>query len=305
MRVFPAVLALSWLATPAMAAEPGNLWEITTSMEGGGMSMPATTSKVCTPENAEGPEAMSSGGDNRCQVTDVQRTASSFKYKLKCPEGSGTGEMTYQGKDSFTQTMTMTMEGMTMKMSTKGKRLGSCDGSQMKKQIAAAQAQGAAALDQVCSSAVTEMMPSYAQNYQCDAKYKKQLCDRFGTRDGFRLVAARQPTGQAELDSGNVAGVSTYCGVQAEPIRERLCNDANRTEDLEFLGEQCPLLAQPIAQRECAGRDFTTPPAPKYRTFCSNYARALLKGEGNSTPAGAAKDAVLEGAKRLKGIFGR
>ena len=77
-----------------------------------------------------------SGSDNRCQMTDIQRSPGKFSYKVQCPDGSGTGEMTYQGKDSYTQVMTMTMDGETMKMSTQGKRIGSCDASKVKKQVA-------------------------------------------------------------------------------------------------------------------------------------------------------------------------
>jgi hypothetical protein len=117
------------------------------------------------------------------------------------------------------------------------------------------------------------------------------------------------------VDSGTLPEVAKYCAVQAEPLRERLCNEANTADDLDFLGAQCPALAQPLAQRECAGRGFTTPPAEKYREFCSNYAREMMDGGAgaaaeNGAPATptakpSADDVLKEGAKRLKGLFGR
>lgn len=314
MRPAFAVLVLAFLASPVGAQEPGNLWEVTTSMEGGGMKMPAQTQQVCAPVTAEGPEAMS-GGDNRCQMTDIQRSPGRFSYKVQCPDGSGTGEMTYQGKDSYTQVMTMTMDGETMKMSTQGRRIGSCDASKVKKQIAGIQAQAAAGMAQACGSIVEQMLPGQLASLECDPEYKKQLCDRFGTTDGYGAVAARQPMGEPMLDSGTLPEVAKYCGVQAEQVRERLCNDANAAGDLDFIGAQCPALAQPIAQRECAGRGFTTPPAEKYRDFCSNYAREMMDGGAGAaaesgTPASpaakpSADDVLKEGAKRLKGLFGR
>jgi hypothetical protein len=312
MRSPAAALVLAFLASSIGAQEPGNLWEVTMSMEGGGMKMPGQTQQVCAPVNAEGPEAMS-GADDRCQMTDIRRSPGRFTYKVQCPDGSGTGEMTYQGKDSYTQVMTMTMDGETMKMSTQGKRIGSCDASKVKKQMAAIEAQGAAAMAEACAAAPEQMLPAQLQNMSCDPKYKKQLCDRFGTPDGYRMAASRQPMGEPMLDSGTLPEVAKYCGVQAEQVRERLCNDAGKTDDLDFIGAQCPALAQPIAQRECAGRGFTTPPAEKYRDFCSNYASELMdggSGDAAADPAApaakpTADDVLKEGAKRLKGLFGR
>lgn len=321
MRASPAILFLVLLASAARAVEPGNLWEVTTAMEGGGMSMPGRTQEVCTPVNAEGPEAMSPG-DDRCQMTDIQRSPGKFTYKVQCPEGSGNGVMTYQGRDNYSQVLTMTMDGQTMKMSTQGKRIGDCDASKVKKQMAAIQAQSAAGMAQACGSVLEQMLPAQLDSLECEPKYRKQLCERFQTKAGFSLVASRPPMGNAMMDSGTLPEVAKFCGVQAEPVRTRLCNDANRSEDLDFLGAQCPALAQPIAQRECAGRDFTTPPAEKYRDFCSNYARGMMgggtAGSGDdadtpptaATPAGpaakpTAEDMMKEGAKRLKGLFGR
>lgn len=316
MRFHPLTtsLVLVMLVMPAIAQEPGNEWEVTTSMEGGGMSMPGQTREVCVPVTAEGPAAMAPE-DNRCQMTDIQRSPGKFTYNVTCPEGSGTGVMTYQGNESYTQVMTMTMDGQTMKMTMQGKRIGSCDASKVKKQVAAAQAQSDAAMGQLCAATPEQMIPSYIETYNCDAKYKRQLCDRLGTKEGFSTVADRQVTGNAMMDSGTLAEVAKFCGVQAEPIRTRLCDDANRTEDLNFLGTQCPALAQPIAQRECAGRGFTTPPAKKYQDFCSNYAREMMDGGAGATattPATATPatkpstdDVLKEGAKRLKGLFGR
>lgn len=308
MRVTLAAFALVVAASSAAAQEPGNLWEVTTSMEAAGMNMPGRTQQVCTPVNAEGPEAMS-GNDDGCQMSDVQRSPGKFSYKVKCPDGSGTGEMTYQGKNSYTSVITMTMDGDTMKMSSKGKRIGSCDASKMKKQVAAVQAQANAALAQACADVPEQMLPAQLAALNCDAKYKKQLCDRFGTKAGFRTVASRQSMGEPTLDSGTLPEVAKFCGVQAEAVREHLCTEADKGQDLDFIGEQCPALAQPIAQRECAGRGFTSPPAEKYQAFCNNYAHSTMQdGAKEATPDSPAptKENVLkEGAKRLKGLFGR
>lgn len=308
MRLPITACVLFLTTTASFGQEPGNLWEVTTSMEAAGMSMPGRTQQVCTPVDAEGPEAMA-GTDDRCQVSDVQRSPGKFSYKVKCPDGSGTGEMIFQGKDSYTSVVTMTMDGDTMKMSSKARRTGSCDASKMKKQVAAIEAQGQAALAQACAGVPEQMLPAQLAALNCDAQYKKQLCDRLGTKAGFSTVAARQPVGEPTMDSGTLPEVAKFCGVQPEAVRERLCTDANKTEDLDFLGAQCPALAQPIAQRECAGRGFSSPPAEKYRDFCSNYARSTMQGGGEKaapdSPVPTRESVLQEGAKRLKGLFGR
>jgi hypothetical protein len=308
MRLSLTAFALVFAASSVLSQEPGNLWEVTTSMEAAGMNMPGSTQQVCTPANADGPEAMS-GTDDRCQMSDVQRSPGRFSYKVKCPDGSGTGEMTYQGKDSYSSVVTMTAGGDTMKMLSKGKRIGSCDASKLKKQVAAVEAQGQAALAQACSGVPEQMLPAQLTALNCDAKYKKQLCDRLGTKAGFSTVASRQPMGEPTMDSGTLPEAAKFCGVQPEVVRERLCADANMTEDLNFLGAQCPALAQPIAQRECAGRGFTSPPAEKYRDFCSTFARSMMQdGAGDSaadSPVPTKENVLQEGAKRLKGLFGR
>jgi hypothetical protein len=308
MRLSLTAFALVFAASSALSQEPGNLWEVTTSMEAAGMNMPGSTQQVCTPANADGPEAMA-GNDDRCQMSDVQRSPGKFSYKVKCPDGSGTGEMTYQGKESYASVVTMTTGGDTMKMSSKGRRIGSCDASKVKKQVAAVEAEGQAALAQACSGVPEQMLPAQLAALNCDAKYKKQLCDRLGTKAGFSTVASRQPMGEPTMDSGTLPEAAKFCGVQPEVVRERLCADANTTEDLNFLGAQCPALAQPIAQRECAGRGFTSPPAEKYRDFCSTYARSMMQdGAGDAatdSPVPTKENVLQEGAKRLKGLFGR
>jgi hypothetical protein len=222
--------------------------------------------------------------------------------------------MTYQGKDSYTSDVTMTMDGETMKTLTTGKRVGSCDAGAIKKKMAGIEAQAAAGADQACSGLAEQMMPAMLESSKCDARYKKQLCDQFATRAGFQLAVSRRTTGEVNNDSGTLPEMARYCGVQPDAIRARLCPDALKADDFQFVGEACPAESQAIAQRECAGRGYTTPPAPKYRDFCNSYARSVMDGslgagsgeQAEPSPAApTATDTLKEGAKRLKGLFGR
>ena len=49
MRLSLAAFALVLVGSPGYAQEPGNLWEVTTSMEAAGMKMPGSTQQVCAP----------------------------------------------------------------------------------------------------------------------------------------------------------------------------------------------------------------------------------------------------------------
>jgi len=307
MRIV-AVFAMSvvWMAGAAGAAEPGHLWQVETSMEMPGMNMPGRTSQVCAPAGAEGPEAMS-GGDSECTMSNVRRSPGRFSFDVACPQGSGTGEMVYEGSDKYTSTMTMTTEGRTMKMVTRAQRMGDCDASQVKRQVAAVEAQSDAAMGQMCASLVETMMPGNLETYRCGPQYKDQLCRKLSTKAGFAAVAPRQATGQAALDSGTLPEVARFCGADAEAIRGRLCGEAARSEDLEFIGSSCPAQSQAIAQRECAGRSFSSPPAERYQAFCGTYARATMQAPpaGDAPPAtNPTGDAVQEGARRLRGMLG-
>lgn len=315
----------------ASAAQPGRLWQVESSMEMPGMKMPARSHQICTPVEAEGPEALA-GGDERCTMSNVKRSPGHFRFDMRCPEGSGTGEMVYEGRDAYVSTMTITSEGRTMKMVTRGKRVGDCDASQARREIdsraAAAQAQANAGMAQMCAGMADAMMPANLSTYSCEPKYKDALCRKFSTRAGFREVAGREPTGQAALDSATLPEVARFCGVDAKAMRTKHCGEADESRDLGFLAASCPDQAEPIATRECAGRSFSSPPAAEYREFCYEYARQNLKGGDHSTPNGraasatpsepnpstastpdpatrAAGEAMKEGARRLKGLFGR
>ena len=304
MRPQLAALLLIATSTAFSQAQPGHNWDITTSMEMEGMKLPGQKQQVCVPANAEGPDAMS-GDDKRCKMSDMKSSPGRYSYKVTCPDGTGTGEMIYHNKDSYTSKMTITADGDTMVIVSEGKRTGSCDAGKPNRQVAAAQAQTNAAMKQSCGAMADALLPGGLDQNKCAAKDKQQLCNKLNTQEGYRLASERQPSGEPMLDSGLLPAVEKYCGVAAGSTLQRLCDEANRSEDLDFLGAQCPALAAPIAQRECAGRSYSTPPAEKYRSFCNSYARDMMQGGGDTSIVPKTQDVLKEGAKRLKGLFGR
>ena len=334
----PAALCALVFAAPASAQkEPGDHWEVTTQMSMMGMSMPGQTTKVCAARNA-----VPVGDDGKCETYDVKQTPASVSWKTRCkgnPPTSGSGEITYQGRDRYTGTILMTMGKDTMTMKLTGRRLGECDAGENKRMAAAAQQQmaagqkaGAEAMAKACADAVANMQPMLLKpemNAGCSPKHREEFCARFKQPDGFAKVPATRTAGMAPMDDAG-----KLCGVQPDALRASLCKNAEAEETMGFLASSCVGYGNPpwgakIAARECAGRSFSSPAAPKYRSFCSAYARRnLMKGnaqaeEAADAPAPAptatrtapppaqepaaqpqpAEDALSKGKALLKGLF--
>ena len=147
----------------------------------------------------------------------------------------------------------------------------------------------------------------------------------------LRAIARSSPTPA----SFAVSARRPYATSTAAPRRQK--------EEWTFFAEECPELARPLAQAQCAGRDFTTPVDPPFVKFCGAYAAAGRGVAGPSaagggatgtddgatsassgaaggtsdgangspgseqpaTPTDKAKDAMNKGKQALKGLFGR
>lgn len=323
---FATALIAALPALAVLAQEPGETWEVTTEMQVAGMSMPARTQQVCTPRDA--PEDVPQGVPTQesCEMYDVRRTGASMSWKLRCagdPPTSGSGEMHYPDKDNYSGQMQMKVGADEMQMKMRGKRLGTaCDAGQVKRQIAAAQAQSARHIEETCRQGV-ETMAAYlfsgsgTAGIECPASYKEQYCARLSTEAGFDKVAGYGASGQTggpyEMGPGAAAEV---CGLPSagagsfEGIRADLCRTALAGESLVFLGRNCVAEGRDLAMRECAGRSYSSPVADKYRDFCTAYARhgALPAGDTGTAAARAPEapkdSAIKAGKKALRGLIG-
>jgi len=349
IRLLPAMLALALSASLAAAVqpkEPGDLWEVVNemSMAGmpAGMQMPQRPpQKICRARNSDQPPV--GDNDGRCEMYDVHRSASSFAWKMRCqgnPPSTGSGEMTYEGRDSYKGTINMAVGSQQMTMKLAGKRIGECDATESKRQVAAVQQRAAAAQQQasdafaaMCKGAVDTMMSQSLRpdaGYKCDAKYKGDFCSRLQTPEGFAIVAPRKPAQIAGLQSGDLKEASEFCGVNGDEIRVRLCQRAEQQESLDFLASSClghartggtpsakaDSFGSTIVARECAGRTFSSPPAQQYRSFCSAAARQNLMqpvtADASNPGATVADkpeekkdDTTARAKKMLKDIFNR
>lgn len=249
----------------AQAAGTDELWEMTTSMDMGGMKMPGNTTKTCMPKaagNADaGKEAMP---DPSCQILENSSSGNTQRMKFKC-----TGKMAMEGTMEVTRTadtmnmvQTTVMGKQTMKSTTIGKRVGTCDAAgEMKKM----KEDGEAALAKSCSSGTEEaikrggyeskMPKMWSDPKQCAAS-KPKICD--GARD-FLAKGSYSEYGTYAKSKGWVVA---ECGIKLEPRRAELCKKAVTEKKNDFIREYCPVEAQAFADefaKNCKGfgRDYT------------------------------------------------
>jgi hypothetical protein len=327
-----AVAALAWVvgrggvaAEPASApAEPGDLWEVTTqmSMEGVNMALPGQKQKVCSPRTWTEPPGGSQ--DKSCQFTDFTTSSSGATWKMKCsgpPAMTGEGEIKRTSVDAYSGIMRMTSDQGNMTVKIDGRRLGDCDAATSRhsvKQVRAeieqqqrdVEAQVAAATAQTCADAVKAMDLQLMKSYEqiCPlAQFEPMFCERLGTMEGFTSVCPR-----SEDKGTTLAEAAAFCKQDAEALRKRRCDELLRDESFETLGQCCPEQSSVLAERECAGRDYTTIAQTKYGGFCLTYAQETMAGaqkesaaEEATTPADPAKATEGKVKKGLKGLFRR
>jgi hypothetical protein len=224
---------------------------------------------------------------------------------------TGEGEMTFDAK-TFNGSMKMTMSQGTVNMKMKGRELGGdCDANEMKRKVAAmtaeakeTQAQGermqAEQAAKACNDGVQRMqaMAFTGMVAWCkDASKKKEFCDRMSTRDGFLTLQKNNPESQRN-------DAAKACGKDLADVQAGLCKDSRKDalsnqRSMSFLTTYCPEETQALAQKECAGLDFTSASASQ-RQLCTSYARGKAKkpAPASETPK-SADDALKKAAKGL------
>jgi len=111
--------------------EPGDVWEATSQMsiEGMPMSMPARTTKVCSPKEWTQPPG-ASDEQMKCKTSDFMKVGAKVTWKVVCagpPEMTGAGEITRNGADSYTGTIRFTSSEASMTTTLSGRRVGACE----------------------------------------------------------------------------------------------------------------------------------------------------------------------------------
>jgi hypothetical protein len=293
----------------AAAASQGEKWKITSSVQMEGMSMPGQSAEIC---KEPGEDTVPVRTESNCQVYDVTRSGNVQNFKMRCTGKDameGTGQFTYLGKDHYQGKMQMKVEGETMTMSYEGQKLGSCDGAEAnlkaKEMVAQAkvqQAEGERQQAEQCRKMAAEAAdPGVMLAYCKDPADRKTFCSAVQTHEKFLPMAeTEKKTKGAQRPLSQSAEL---CGFSAEKQRAQLCTSAESKGDLRFIASQCPAESDRLAKAHCAGRRYTAI-SDQYRGFCSSYASA--QQEEANTPAGQAKEALMDKSKRaLGGLFGR
>jgi len=347
-------LSLSGTALAAAAGadippEPGEKWKVTTSMSMMGMTMPGMTSEICAPKNTDQAPVEA---NKDCQILDRRRSGNKETLHMRCTgkqKMEGTLELEYLAKDHYRGKMLAKMDEGEMTMNYEGQKLGGeCDAAEMKRKMAQLQGQANAMTAKACADAAKngQSVLFTGANPACtDAQSRQAFCSAAQSHKNF--LAISRSVGVGETGGGPAAKgkelqrTAALCGFKAEAVRTTLCSSAEGKNEWNFLVGECPSIADPLAKRECAGRGFTTPVAPKYRDFCSAYSwkgkggggsgdednggssqtagaagGSQAPGAGNAPAAdqaqqqkkpsaGEAVQGVLKNVDKLRGIFGR
>lgn len=297
----------------ALAAQNGERWEYTSKMQSDkaqGFSMPAMTMQMCQEPGWKNPP-QGQQQDSECKVKDYQKSGSTMSWRIECPQGKGRGQMTLQGSDSFTGFTEFTSADGQFRMDMTGRKLGSCDpaidrtvvngmnmpnAQEVQQMQANMNQQMEMANTQTCASAISSMqlMLFTMEGSPC-AKQKPAFCKRLQTGDGAMQVVAQDAAGE------NLNQAIEYCALPREKVIGAACKQAKATKNWEFLADNCKTEADELAQKHCAGRDFTTVYATEYGSFCTQYAADLMSDGGKVEKKEESN--VEKGVKALKDLI--
>ena len=338
----------------ACAAGGDELWEVSTQMNIPGMpaGMGGMTQQVCQDRDPrkQGPQ----GKDmENCKVTGVKESGTRLTISMTCPQGRAVIERTFNAaRTEYKGTMKMTTRDGDMTMNMSGRKIGACDAQQARRQqeanVAALTAQGERAQAdamaavkksqdnqvQECARAAETMDMSKLGVYsQC--KQQPQLCKGLSRDEGGKRVATACNASQAEfcrryqtqegfLKARGDERAAQMCGLSAQKVKVSLCPGAAQSESLDFLARFCPAEAKPLAQKHCAGRNYTSAQGGKYASFCMTYLanRDLEESDSERKEQAAARkpdsaqgrepekkspasEGISKGLDKLKGLFGR
>lgn len=330
-------LSVVMLSSSAYAA-PGEWWEITAKMEMAGMpyAMPAHTSKVCIAKGAEKDPNYTQGNDSNCRMTDVKHSGNTVRFKGTCINNGETmnlvGETRHDG-NSFKSNMKMSGksggENIDMTMVNSGKRLGgACDSEAIHPLHKQAEAQQQAAMNTMCDvSGYQARNLIAAADLFVDAKPacpgKKTAYCKALSHQVYRDAEAFDLLARTENDRGrNRQSVTSACGLNMESARKSVCKAHSRKGPISFLDANCPAEAKSYRElqrqrADCEGRGFTGASYGSLMKKCMGGELIESEDTENSStgasdksrdePSGSGKprtETVLEGAKKLKGLFG-
>jgi hypothetical protein len=320
------VLAASCcVATMALAQGPDELWEVTTKVDMAGMSMPARTDKVCKPKGDRDPSKMGEKDKNSdCKMVDSKQSGNRSTWKIVCtkPEPmTGTGDVTHTG-DKFEGTIKMDgkMDGesFTMTQVLSGKKVGNCKYEEPSKKFEQMQAQSQAMIDKECDKQIENLQSAMilgAEGIPPESMMCKHRKADFCARASKVAQQMKDPAGftDAAKKYPDWRNAMQGCGTDPNTVSGPVCKSAIDKKNWSFIAEYCPVEGRALAQKQCAGLDYTSVMSSEYREICQKYGADLAKEsvgtpKKEAAPAAAAPksdkdkavDAVKDGTNKLK-----
>lgn len=340
MNKYLAVLLtiMTSLLSAAASAAPGEYWEITSKMEMAGMpfAMPATTTKVCIAKGAKN-DPRNTTGDKDCKMSDIKSVGKKTSFKVRCDHDgevmTGTGEFTATANSTESK-MHFSGKDMDINMTASSKRIGgSCDSEEANKKMQAMvkenEKQSKRQTDMMCdtskfttSSWIDSADLFIGSHPVCPGK-KETLCQAL-RNDVPHDVNAFEKLVQVEQAHKNEAfSPAKVCKLNLNGMKKSLCKAKARSGPRHFLEANCPaeakIFRELMRKREaCEGRGYTSGAELKqcmggdmFEEDTGNGSSAKAKSETSKSKSSEDSDEenststnVLEGAKKLKGLFG-
>jgi hypothetical protein len=305
--------------------------------------MGGMTQQVCQDKDPK-KQVVPGQQSEECKIIDQRQSGNKTSITLACPQGRMYLENTYNAaRTEYKGTMRMTSPQGETTMNMSARKVGACDATAERKkreaQVASIERQSAQAQDMMrqqremqigqCAEAVETMDYGKLGMYgQC--KQHPEYCQTMGSDPGNKQVMTACAARQAEyckryrteagfLKAKADAKAAEACGLSVDQVKAELCPGAAKREALAFLGRYCLAEAKPLAEKHCAGRDFTALRAgkgtrDKYDDFCMAYLSSASLAQAprpdapstpTANPADAVTDGVTQGINKLRGLFGR
>lgn len=327
------VLPVAFALPAALGQGTDELWEITMKMEMAGMpAMPVQTTKTCKRKGDRNPDLDKTNDRSDCKATDVKTAGAKTTWKMVCTKPdpmTGTGEMTHTG-DKFDGTVKLSgkMEGepfnMTQNMS--GKKVGSCTYEDPAKKVKEMQGQHQAAIAKECDEEIEDLNPLMVfggDNIPQESLLCKDRKADFCARSAKLAQQTREPAAFAEANRKypKWREAMKACGTDPTAVSGAVCKTGVDKKDWSFVAEFCPAEAKVLAQKHCAGLDYTSAMASEYKDICRSFGADVAKEKVAAPKPGAAAasapasesakdakqstttDAVKEGATKLKKLL--
>ena len=133
-----------------------------------------------------------------------------------------------------------------------------------------------------------------------DAASKGAFCGQYQSFSGYEMLAAAGSGPGSPLSLAE-----SQCNQKADEVKSKLCKEGmSGMANLVFVAKNCPDQSKPLAEKECAGRNFTGASASPYAPFCMAYAAQVAQGQpAGDAPADAPKSKKDKTKKFFKNVW--